>query len=171
MRTRLHSVLRIGVFIVLFCLVVSTQAQTSNEKIPFGPLSEVDMDQLIKFGRARGFDLQPELERVYKKDEQALTRLFLLSLKFKKFDRNVRAYGQVIYSCFTKYGEIDSVDFYLKILDRQSAEVQQRVRDLLYYPLLRVPKEQRKENREEIGRMYPRLFPPDFQFGRNDPMF
>jgi len=60
---------------------------------------------------------------------------------------------------------------YLKVLDRQPDEVQQRVRDFLYYPLLRMPKEKRKENQEEIHRMYPRLFPTDFKFGRNDPIF
>lgn len=165
---------RMGFSLVFAGLLVSpsgVKAQSSDNKIPFGPLTEVDMDQLIKFGRARGFDLQPELERVYKKDEEALARLFTLSLKFKKFDRNTRAYGQVIYSCFTKFGESDGVDWYLKILDRQTADIQQRVRDLLYYPLLRVPKDKRKENRDEISRMYPRLFPPDFQFGHNDPIF
>lgn len=146
-------------------------AQTTSELMPYGPLGEVEIDQLIKFGRARGFDLQPELERVYKKDEEALARLFGLSLKFKKFDRNARAYGQVVYSCFTKFGETESVDLYLKILDRQSTDIQQRIRDLLFYPLLRVPKEKRKENQEEILRVYPRLFPADFKFGRNDPIF
>jgi hypothetical protein len=155
----------------LLALSLTATAQNSDDQIPFGPLTEVDIDQLIKFGWARGFDLQPELERVYKKDEEALARLFGFSLKFKKFDRNTRAYGQVVYSCFTKFREVYSVDLYLKILDRQSADVQQRIRDLLYYPLLRVPREQRKENREEISHMYPRLFPPDFEFGHNDPIF
>ena len=157
--------------VTVFVISLPAEAQTSSEQIPFGPLTEVDMDQLIKFGRARGFDLQPELERVYKKDEEALARLFRLSLKLKKFNRNARAYGQVVYSCFQKFGETDGTDLYFKVLDRQSGDVQQRIRDLLYYPLLRVPKEKRKENREEISRMYPRLFPADFQFGHNDPIF
>lgn len=156
---------------VILALALPVQAQNPDDRVPFGPLDEVDMDQLIKFGKARGFDLQPELERIYKKDERALARLFGLSLRFKKFDRNARAYGQVIYSTFLRCGEIYSVEVYLRILDRQSADVQQRVRDFLYYPLLRVPKEKRKENLEEICRMYPRLFPTDFRFGHNDPIF
>jgi len=147
------------------------QAQDPNDGKPFGPITEVDIDQLIKFGRARGFDLQPEMERVYKKDEDALARLFGLSLKFKKFDRHSRTYGQVIYSCWLRFGEAYGVDLYLRVLDRQPADVQQRVRDFLYYPLLRVSKEKRKENQEEIRKMYPRLFPTDFKFGRNDPIF
>ena len=146
-------------------------AQSSSNATPFGQISEVDVDQLMKFGRAREFDLQPEMERIYKKDEEALARLFRFSLKFKKFDRKARTYGQIMYGCWLKFGELYGVDLYLRVLDRQPDEVQQRVRDFLYYPLLRMPKEKRKENLEEIRRMYPRLFPTDFHFGRNDPIF
>jgi hypothetical protein len=147
------------------------KAQGSKDATPFGPIGEVDVDQLMKFGKARGFDLQPEMQRIYKKDEDALGRLFGLSLKFKTFDRKARTYGQIMYSCWLKFGESYGVDLYLKVLDRQPDEVQQRVRDFLYYPLLRMPKEKRKENVEEMRRMYPRLFPTDYQFGRNDPIF
>jgi hypothetical protein len=160
--------------VVLLAILAPTRpvkAQTLNEAAPFGPIGEVDVDQLMKFAKARGFDLEPEMERVYKKDEDALSRLFGLSLKFKKFDRNARTYGQIMYTCWLKFGEAYGVDLYLKVLDRQPDDVQQRVRDFLYYPLLRMPKDKRKENQEEIRRMYPRLFPTDFKFGRNDPIF
>jgi hypothetical protein len=157
--------------LAILALARPVQAQSSNDPAPFGPISEVDVDQLMKFGRARGFELQPEMQRIYKKDEEALARLFGLSSKFKRFDRNARTYGNIMYSCWLKFGEAYGVDLYLKVLDRQSDDVQQRVRDFLYYPLLRMPKEKRKENQEEIHRMYPRLFPTDFKFGRNDPIF
>src|SRR5207253_6845588 len=65
------------------------------------------------------------------------------------------SYGQIVYSSFLNLGEAVGVDAYVKVLDRQSPEVQQRVRDFLYYPMLRVPKEQRKEVEEENSRMYP----------------
>lgn len=154
---------------MIFALPVN--AQSSNDRVPFGPLDEVDMDQFIKFAKARGFDLQVELEHIYNKDEGALARLFNFSLRLKKFNRTARAYGQAVYSSYVRFGELYGVDLYLKVLDRQSADVQQRIRDFLYYPLLRVPKEKRKENQEEIYKMYPRLFPSDFKFGRNDPIF
>ena len=157
--------------LAILALCLPIKAQESNNAAPFGPINEVDIDQLMKFGRTRGFDLQPEMQRIYKKDEDALARLFNLSLKFKKFDRYSRTYGQVIYSCWLRFGEAYGGDLYLKVLDRQPDDVQQRVRDFLYYPLLRVPKEKRKETGEEIRRMYPRLFPTEFQFGRNDPIF
>lgn len=157
--------------LAVLSLARPVEAQSSSDAAPFGPISEVDVDQLMKFGRARGFDLEPEMQRIYKKDEEALARLFGLSLKFKKFDRKARTYGQIMYTCWLKFGEIYGVDLYLKVLDRQPDDVQQRVRDFLYYPLLRMPKEKRKENQEEIRKMYPRLFPTDFKFGRNDPIF
>lgn len=149
----------------------SADAQGAKDATPFGPIGEVEVDQLMKFGKARGFDLEPEMQRIYKKDEEALGRLFGLSLKFKTFDRKARTYGQIMYSCWLRFGEAYGVDLYLKVLYRQPDEVQQRVRDFLYYPLLRMPKEKRKENVEEMRRMYPRLFPTDYQFGRNDPIF
>jgi hypothetical protein len=152
-------------------LSLPAQAQSTKDPTPFGPIGEVDVDQLMKFARTRGFDLQPEMQRIYKKDEAALARLFGLSLGFKRFDKNARTYGQIMYSCWLRFGEAYGVELYLKVLDRQPDEVQQRVPDFLYYPLLRIPKEKRKENQEEIRKMYPRLFPTDFQFGRNDPIF
>ena len=167
-----HVAIRIGILlIVLRALLSSLEAQELSDGRPFGPINEVDVDQLMKFGKARGFDLQPEMQRIYKKDEEALARLFKLSLSFKTLNRNARAYGQIIYSCWLRLGEAYGVDSFLKVLDRQPDEVQQRVRDYLYYPLLRTPKEKRKETLEELRRMYPRLFPSDFQFGRNDPVF
>lgn len=169
---RNHVALAAGIILIaLPPLTPPVDAQDVNDGRPFGPISEVDIDQLMKFGKARGFDLQPEMQRVYNKDEEALARLFKLSLNFKTLNRNARTYGQMIYSCWLRLGETYGVDSFLKVLDRQPEEVQQRVRDFLYYPLLRTPKEKRKETLEELRRMYPRLFPSDFQFGRNDPVF
>ena len=167
-----HAALAAGIILIaLQPLTTPADAQNLNDGRPFGPISEVDIDQLMKIGKARGFDLQPEMQRVYNKDEEALARLFKLSLNFKTLNRNARAYGHIIYSCFLRFGETYGVDLFLKVLDRQPEEVQQRVRDFLYYPLLRTPKEKRRETQEELRKMYPRLFPSDFQFGRNDPVF
>ena len=91
---------------VVMVLALPVNAQSPNESVPFGPLDEVDMDQFIKFARARGFDLQLELERIYSKDELALARLFNFSLRLRKFNRNARAYGQVVSSCYWRCGEV-----------------------------------------------------------------
>jgi hypothetical protein len=111
------------------------------------------------------------MERVYKTDEDALARLFKFSLAFNALDTKARTYGQILYSSFLNFGEAMGVDAYVKVVDRQSPEVQQRVRDFLYYPILRVPKEHRKEVEEENNRIYPNLFPKSFQFGRDDLVF
>ena len=139
--------------------------------MPFGPVGEADVNRLAEFAKKSGFDLKPEMERVYKKDEEALARLFKFSLAFKTLDANARTYGQIIYSSLLNLGEAIGVDSYVKVLDRQSPEVQQRVRDFLYYPILRVPNERRAEVEQENSRMYPTLFPKGFQFGHDDPVF
>jgi hypothetical protein len=135
--------------------------------MPFGSVGEADVDRLAEFAKKSGFDLKPEMERVYNKDEQALARLFKFSLVFKTLDANARTYGQIIYSAFLNLGEV--TDAYFKVLDRQQPEIQQRIRDFLYYPYLKIPKEHRNE--AEQGRVYQMLFPKGFQFGRNDPVF
>jgi hypothetical protein len=152
-------------------LVICGLVHAQNDGMPFGPIGEADVDRLEEFAKASGFDWKPEMERVYKKDKEALARLFTFSLVFKTLDANTRAYGQVIYSSWLNLGEQYGFDFYLEVLDQEPADVQQRVRDFLYYPLLRVPKEHRKEAEEEIRKQIPRLFPQSFQFGRNDPVF
>jgi hypothetical protein len=157
--------------LLLVSLAFCWSASAQDDGMPFGRLGEADVDRLAEFAKNQGFDFKPEMERVYKKDEDALVRLFKFSLAFNKLDINARTYGQVLYSSFLNLGEAMGVDAYIKVLDRQSPEVRQRVRDFLYYPLLRVPKEHRKEVEEENKRAYPTLFPKGFQFGRDDPVF
>jgi len=139
--------------------------------MPFGHIGDGDVDRLAEFAKKSGFELKPEMERVYKKDEEALARLFKFSLTFRTLDANARTYGQIIYSSLLNLGEATGVDAYVKVIDRQSPEVQQRVRDFLYFPMLRVPKEERKKVEEENSRMYPTLFPKGFRFGHDDPVF
>lgn len=158
--------------VVLFAsLVVCCSLHAQDDGMPFGPIGDADIDRLAEFAKKSGFELKPEMERVYKKDEKALARLLKFSLAFKRLDPNARTYGQIIYSTLLNLGEAIGVDAYAKVLDRQPSEVQQRVRDFLYYPMLRVPKEQRKQVEEENQRMYPTLFPRGFQFGHDDPVF
>ena len=160
-----------AVLILVASLAVCGFVRAQDDGMPFGLIGDADVDRLAEFAKKSGFDLKPEMERVYKKDEEALARLFKFSLAFKSLDPNARAYGQVIYSSLLNLGEVIGVDAYVKILDRQSPQVQQRVRDFLYYPMLRIPKEHRKEVEDENKQAYPTLFPKGFQFGHNDPVF
>jgi hypothetical protein len=149
-------------------LMVCGLVQGQNDGMPFGPIGDADVDRLAKLAKKSGFDLKPEMERAYKNDEEALARLFKFSLTFKTLDSNARTYGQIVYSTFLRLGEEIGVNTYVKVLDRQSPQVQQRVHDFLYYPMLRIPKEEHRKEAEEENR---KLFPTGFQFGRNDPIF
>ena len=126
------------IIVVLLLAATVTAAERTPGPVPdgrpFGPVGEADVDRLAEFAKKSGFDLKREMERVYKKDEEALARLFKFSLAFKTLDANARTYGQIIYSSLLNLGEAIGVDAYVKVLDRQSPEVQQRVRDFLYYP-------------------------------------
>jgi hypothetical protein len=157
--------------VLIAFLAFSFSLYAQDAGMPFGPVGDADVDRLAEFAKKSGFDLKPEIDRVYEKDEEALARLFRFSLLFKTLDSNARTYGQIIYSSLLNLGEMVGEAAYVKVLDRQSAEVQQRVRDYLYYPLLILTKENRKETEEETRKMHPTLFPRAFQFGRGDPVF
>lgn len=143
--------------------------------MPFGH-GDADVDGLQEFARAHGFDIKAEMARVYccdkKIDENALARVFVFSRQFNALDKNARTYGQIIYSSLLNIGEVIEVDGYRKILDRQPPDVQQRIRDFLFYPYTRqLPKERWEEALQETRQTYPTLFPKGFQFGHDDPIF
>jgi hypothetical protein len=143
--------------------------------MPFGKVEEADVDRLQDFAVKHGCDLKAEMAGVYspdnKLDEDALGRVFALSRHFETLDKNARTYGQIIYSSLLNVGEQIGVPAYAKIIDRQPADVQQRVRDFLFYPFTRHPKFRAEDVLKECGEIYPGLFPMDFKFGRNDPIF
>ena len=70
-------------------------------------------------------------------------------------------------------GESSGGDKYAEVINAQSAEVQQRIRDILFYPTVHLPQTRSERRRaEHDGReAYPQLFPKDYEFGRNDPVF
>lgn len=143
---------------------------------PFGPLNDADFVHLAALARTSGFDLNHDLACVYQDgqpvDAVALARVFRVSLCLRTMDSDARTYGQIIYNSLLNIGEVIGVTAYIEILDDQSADVQQRVRDILYYSMIvRVPKEHRKEAEEQTRKLYPTLFPDGFQFGFGDPLF
>src|SRR3982751_932823 len=105
--------------------------------MPFGRIEDTDIDRLQDFAVKHGFDLKAEMERVYshdrKPDEDALGRVFVFSRQFDSLDQNARTYGQIIYSSLLNIGEVIGVPAYAKVIDRQPADVQQRIRDFLFY--------------------------------------
>ncbi len=143
--------------------------------MPFGPVSEADFNHLQVFAEKNGFDLKGELARVYrndgKVDEEALGRVFRFSLSFKTFDQDARAYGTIISISLDRIGEPFGVDYYVKVLERQPANVQQRIRDFLFYPYSILPAQDRDEAQAALHKAYPTLFREDYKFARGDSLF
>jgi hypothetical protein len=146
-------------------------SQSADDGMPFGKITDSDTDQLKQFAKEKGFDLSSELQKAYAKDTNALARIFGFSMTFTSLDQNALTYGQVIYSNFLNLGETMGPEQYSSVVVAQSPEVQQRIRDFLYFPTTLAPKQERaqvdKEDREE----FPKLFPKDYEFGHDDPLF
>jgi hypothetical protein len=164
-------------FLIAFLLIASAAlAQRTPaplpDGMPFGRIEDADVERLQEFARERGFDMKAEMARVYccdkKIDEDALARVFVFSRQFNALDRNARTYGQIIYSSLLRIGEVLGVPYYVTIIDRQPRDVQQRIRDFLWYPIWHT---EHKQNSGEFGSVYPGLFPKSYQFGRGDPIF
>jgi hypothetical protein len=157
-----------AIIVLTVLLVACTLLRAQDNSTPPG---SVDIDSFAEFAKKSGFDLKLELERVYNnKDEEALARIFKLSISLTTLDDNARAYGLIICDSLIKVPKLIGIDAYVKVLDRQPPEVQQRVRDFLYYPILSVPEERRKEVEGGIRKAYPAVFPDRFQFGLGDPV-
>jgi hypothetical protein len=165
--------------IALVVLLVASAAAAERtpgpvpDGMPFGRVDEADVDRLQEFALKRGFDLKAEMARVYgekKIDEDALGRVFIFSRQFKMLDKDARTYGQIIHSSLLNIGEHIGVPAYVKIIDRQPPDVQQRVRDFLWYPAWHWHAEH-KQNSGELETLYPGLFPKSYLFGRDDPIF
>ena len=169
---------RLAIVLLFISSAIAAQRTPGSvpDGMPFGRIEEADVDRLWKFASSRGFDLKAEMARVYsrghKLDEDALGRAFVFSRQFNALDKNARTYGQIIFSSLLNIGEVIGVPAYVMIIDRQPADVQQRIRDFLFYPIARqVPKAQWKATLDENRRVYLGLFPKDFRFGRSDPIF
>ena len=142
-----------------------------DDGMPFGEITEGDTDHLMQFAKEHGCDLNSEFQKAYAKDEDALARVFRFSLNFKSLDQNARTYGQAIYSSLLNLGETMGPEEYSAKVAAQSPEVQQRIRDFLYFPVTLVPKEERAQADKQVREDLPKLFPNDYRFGHDDPLF
>ncbi len=171
----LNLIMRVLILVAVLLTGARGEDASYDDAMPFGRIRDADINRLYEFAIERGVDLKAEMARVYsseKPDEGALGRVFLFSRQFKALDKNARAYGQIIYSSLLNIGEVIEVDGYTKIIDRQPPDVQQRIRDFLFYPQARqLPKERWEEALRETREDYPTLFPKGFRFGHDDPIF
>src|SRR3982751_6232762 len=103
--------------LVIVSLMLTCSLHAQDDGMPFGQIGEADVARLEEFAKKSGFDWEPEMKRVYQKDEEALGRFFRLSLAFSKLDDHARAYGQALYSSLLNLGEQIGVEGYVKVLD------------------------------------------------------
>ena len=133
--------------LALFSAVGAIHAQPTgfNTGMPFGLIGPKELDHLEAYAKKEGVDLMGDMKRAYQKDEEALGRVFAFSLKFKKLDRDAKAYGQIIYSSFLNLAGTYGVERYSLLVAAQPEAVRQRIRDFIYYDATQAPKKHRKE--------------------------
>jgi hypothetical protein len=142
-----------------------------NTGMPFGLIGPKEIDRLEAYAKKEGVDLIGDAKRASEKDEEALARVFTFSVKFTKLDGNAKAYGQIVYSSFLNLSEAIGLDRYSKLVIAQPEAVRQRIRDFIFFDATQAPPKERKEVEEEARKSAPLLFPVDYVFGANDPIF
>ncbi len=142
-----------------------------NTGAPFGRIGEREVNGLMARASKDGLDLAAEMRRAYDNDDAALARVFAYGLKFTKLDRDARAYGQIIYSAFLNLSERRGVEAFSRLVAAQPAPVRQRIRDFLFYDVTQAPRAVRAEAEKGARESAPLLFPADYVFGRDDPIF
>lgn len=150
---------------------VSCRTSDYSSGAPPGYVSPGDIDRLNDFARQSGVDLYADITAAIGKDENALGRVLKLSLRFESFDRNARAYGQLLTSTMLRSGELGRLPWLSRVVTQQPSEVRQRVRDFLFFNLTQVPQAKRAEVEAEVRRSAPELFPRDYTFASGNPLF
>lgn len=161
----------IRILLLLLAIAIAPIAYAQDDGMPFGRISSADVDNLYAFAKSSNLDLEAELKQAYKRDLVALGKVFSFSLRLHTLDTNAKTYGQIIYSSLLNLGEGMGVEAYALVLSKQSPEVQQRVRDFLYYPITKAPKDHQAEAAKETRQAYPTLFPKGYTFGHQNPIF
>jgi hypothetical protein len=159
--------------LALFSAVGAIHAQPTgfNTGMPFGLIGPKELDHLEAYAKKEGVDLMGDMKRAYQKDKVALGRVFAFSLKFKKLDRDAKAYGQIIYSSFLNLAGTYGVERYSLLVAAQPEAVRQRIRDFIYYDATQAPKKHRKEAEASGRKSAPILFPSDYVFGAGNAIF
>ncbi len=168
--------LKIRLLIFLLCAFALPAFTGASEAdydtgMPFGPVGEPQVNALVQFSKTQGLDLVSELSRAYKRDRKALATVFRFSLKFDRLDDHAKTYGHLIYCAFFYFGESPDGHVFWDVLAEQKPEVQQRIRDFLFYDVTQAPKKIRKKAEKAARKTCPMLFPKDYVFGRDNPIF
>ena len=156
-------------FIVLLTIPYAQPDQDDGQ--PFGRMTEQNFAAFETFAGSHGLDVEGEMKKVYAGDSDAFVRVFQFSTRFTRLDAHARAYGNLLYSAFLNIMESDGDGVFVAALAKSPEDLRQRVRDFFYYPVRKVPRRHRAEVEKEVRRDYPRIFPTEYEFGKNDALF
>jgi hypothetical protein len=166
---------RLSGIVAVLLLLAPMQALATWEEmdlgVPYGKMSRKDVDRFLELSRERGVDMEKEMPKAYRGDPAALSQIFSLSTGFQKMDKMTRVYGNFIFSMFLDMGESKGEKIFGEAVAAQPPEVRQRVRDFVFYAVTQVPRKQRQEIEQELRSIFPRVFPADYVYGREDPLF
>jgi hypothetical protein len=126
--------------------------------------------QLEQFAMSQGVDLEGTLKDL-PEDPKAWGNIFEISLHFNRFDRQAEVYGYQLFTAFSYFVDGAGEARFAKMIDSQSPQVRQRVRDFLYYEAID-PSPKVTGNNERLLRLQLKLiFPASYSFAVNDPIF
>jgi hypothetical protein len=127
--------------------------------------------RLEQFAMAQGVDLDGTLKELPEDDPKAWGNLFAIALHFDRFDRQAEVDGYQLFTAFSYFVESAGEAGFARMIDFQSPQVRQRVRDFLYYEAV-VPSAEMTRNNERLLRMQLKLiFPAGYSFALDDPVF
>jgi len=156
---------------LILALSVLPALTATDEGQPFGRMGEKDFESFIAYAGSHGLDVNAEMKLAYDGDAKALARVFELSTTFKSLNFEARAYGNLLFSTLLNLGETRGNQIFIDALALINDSCRQRVRDFFYYPVKLVPKRKRAEIERETREHQPWLFPPEYEFGKNDVLF
>jgi hypothetical protein len=138
---------------------------------PFGTMGEKQFSAFVEYATSHGVDLEAEMKKAYAGDAAALARVFGLASGFKSLDAQAKAYGNLLYSTFLNIVERQGDGIFVSAIALLPESEWQRVRDFLFYPVRLAPRKHRAEVERETREQFPKLYPPEYEFGKNDALF
>jgi hypothetical protein len=162
--------------IVLICLSCwscsslqrRAEAPETDTGLPFGAMTDEDVDRFRAWAQQQGVDIATAMNRAEADEPAGFDEIFRTAGLFRSLDMNAAIYGNILYSLFLRKAEANGCDRFGASVDAQPSDIQQRVRDFLYYP---VQASGSAEVEREARTDCPRLFPKKYRFAQSNSIF
>ena len=133
--------------------------------------TQTEDDSLQRLAQKHGFDFLGALHEMSESNQRSWSKIFLVGMDLKTFNRTAQVYGYHLFTSWLYFVDSVGVEKYALLVNSQPAAVRQRVRDFLYLDAVMAPKSVRNSKERELREKCPSLFPSDYVFGKNDPLF